>query len=796
VTTRLLAPMSLRMRVALMVMLAMAVFAWLVIWYSQSQLESASRESARAEVVAIASAVDSSFEEEGLDTPSVLLREIEALTEERPAIREAVIYAPFGGAPIRLVTTDRAQIGRPVPPEHLTPFATGEPAYRTTGEGEDGTAELMTPLRDDDGRVAAVLGLRLDLAPGKEVLARRTRDLRIAGIATALLMAGVVLVLLARTVERPLRRISAATRRIAAGELATRLRWRQADEIGQLARAFDAMAEALEGTHRRMEQGTAELRRAQNEQERLRRVAESVAAEDDSSVVLARAAEEVAGLLGADAAAVTRFDGPRLSVVGRWTSSGSSGLWLDRRGATARVRETGAVATVVRPVEIDGEARRRASVAAPVRVAGVLWGAVGAVALSPRELPADAAPRLERFAWLVGLAIANASARERLREQAATDALTGLANHRAFQEALAGEVARARRHERPLSLVVLDLDHFKRVNDRHGHQVGDGVLREAARRLGEAVRDGDTLARVGGEEFAWLMPETSGMEAWRAAERARAAIAAEPFADVGRITISAGVCDLDHAGDAGELYRLADGALYWSKHHGRDVVCRYSPDVVEVLSDAEQAARLGRQQALQSIRVLARAVDAKDPSTREHSERVGDLAVALATAMGWPVERAAQLREAGLVHDVGKIAIPDTILSKRGRLDEAEFAVVRTHAAIGAEMLTDVLSPEQVSWVRGHHERWDGRGYPDALRGEEIPEGARILALADAWDVMTSDRLYSSALGIEEAAAEVRECSGGQFWPEAAEALGLLVAARALPGRPAGRAASPGGRPA
>src|SRR5690606_35803853 len=222
---------------------------------------------------------------------------------------------------------------------------------------------------------------------------------------------------------------------------------------------------------------------------------------------------------------------------------------------------------------------------------------------------------------------------------------------------------------------------------------------------------------------------------WRAAERARAAIAAEPFGEVGTVTISAGVCDIGHAGDAGELYRLADGALYWSKNHGRDVVFLYSPDVVEVLSHAEQAARLGRQQALQSIRVLARAVDAKDPSTREHSERVADLAVAIATALGWPVERAAALREAGLVHDVGKIAVPDALLAKPGRLTARELAVVRTHAAIGAEMLSDVLSPEQVAWVRGHHERWDGRGYPDGLAGDAIPEGARVLALADAWDV-------------------------------------------------------------
>jgi putative nucleotidyltransferase with HDIG domain len=307
------------------------------------------------------------------------------------------------------------------------------------------------------------------------------------------------------------------------------------------------------------------------------------------------------------------------------------------------------------------------------------------------------------------------------------------------------------------------------------------VLAEVAERLRRGIREGDTLARVGGEEFAWLMPETTGMEAWQAAERARADIAAAPFPQVGHVTISAGVCDVAHARDAGELYRYADGALYWSKHHGRDVVFLYSPEVVDVLSDAEQAARLGRRQALQSIRVLARAVEAKDATILGHSERVADLSVALATALGWTTEQAAALREAGLVHDVGKIAIPEGILLKPGRLSQAEVATVRTHAAIGAEMLRDVMTDEQVRWVRGHHERWGGGGYPDRLRGEEIPEGARILGLADAWDVMTTDRVYSRALGPAEALEEVRRWTRTQFWPESVVALERLVAAGALP---------------
>jgi diguanylate cyclase (GGDEF)-like protein len=325
--------------------------------------------------------------------------------------------------------------------------------------------------------------------------------------------------------------------------------------------------------------------------------------------------------------------------------------------------------------------------------------------------------------------------------------------------------------------VLLDIDHFKRVNDDLGHQAGDAVIRETARRLNALTRAGDLMARVGGDEFAWLMPEAGGMEAWRAADRARELVARTTIGEVGTVSVSAGVCDLEQAGSAGELQRLAEGALYWAKQHGRDVAFLYSPKVVEELSAQERADRLQRLQALQSIRVLARAVDAKDSSTREHSERVAELAVAIGTALGWEGEALVRLREAGLVHDVGKIGVPDRILFKPGRLSHEEYEEIKQHARIGAEMVVDVLTPEQVDWVRGHHERWDGAGYPSGLKGDRIPLGAQILALADSWDVMTSVRPYHEPLSIDEALAECRRCAGGQFSQEVVDALEALVRA-------------------
>ena len=534
-------------------------------------------------------------------------------------------------------------------------------------------------------------------------------------------------------------------------------------------------------------------RRAALEQAALRRIAVAVAREDSSQDVLDLVAEQIALVHGAAGGAVVRFDDGEAVFAGRWSRRPDSwppreltvpltsplpSLEVARTGRPARADDFRAFAGAV-PWVLDPSAFR-GSVAAPVRVRDRLWGAVVVATDRDEALPAGTEARLASFAELVSLAIGNAEARAELAWRAATDPLTGLVNRHVFEERLAEEVSRSRRHGRDLALAVLDLDQFKQVNDTHGHVTGDAVLREAALRLGSLAREGDVLGRLGGEEFGWIMPETDGMEAWQAAERARAAMAGAPFAEAGTVTVSAGVCDLGQADGPLDLYRRADAALYWAKRNGRDVVFLYTPETVTALGEGERAAEVRREQAFHGIRMLARAVDAKDPSTRRHSERVAGLAAAIAELLAWPPERVALLHEAALVHDVGKIAVSDAILFKPGRLSRAERAKVAHHAALGAEMLSDVLSAEQVAWVRGHHERWDGSGYPDALAGPAVPEGARILHLADSWDVMTSSRPYVASLRPEAAVAECRRAAGGQFWPRAVEALVALHEVRGL----------------
>ena len=219
-------------------------------------------------------------------------------------------------------------------------------------------------------------------------------------------------------------------------------------------------------------------------------------------------------------------------------------------------------------------------------------------------------------------------------------------------------------------------------------------------------------------------------------------------------------------------------------------MCTYLPEVVTELSAQERAERLARVQKRSALLALARAIDARDPATQRHSERVAEVAVLLAGAMGWSAQAALRLREAALLHDVGKIGIPDAVLFKPGALLSDEYDVVKHHADLGARITGDVLDADQVGWVRHHHERWDGTGYPDGLANDAIPEGSQLLAVADAWDVMTCGRDYKAAMTVEESLAELRRWAGAQFSPQAVAVMARLdpAALRApgptLAGRP------------
>jgi diguanylate cyclase (GGDEF)-like protein len=530
------------------------------------------------------------------------------------------------------------------------------------------------------------------------------------------------------------------------------------------------------------------LRELLEQQAALRELAVAVAEMRAPEVIYELVAKEAAGVAGVDAGAVVRFrvDGVG-EVVGSWHMGGrhtGSVIQLDGAAGVAVVARTGRPArtngshtdglhpTTQEPVD---SVTLLGGVAVPIRVRRELWGSLLVVARAEELIPNDLEERLGIFADLVGLAITNTDMSSRLLAQATSDPLTGLLNHRAFQERVESEVGRAQRYGRPLAVVLLDLDHFKSINDSYGHQAGDAALMQAARLLEGGARAGDVLGRIGGDEFAMLLPETIAEEALPIAERWAAKFRVAPVGVAAHLTMSAGVCDLTHANGSRELLQLADGALYSAKSQGRDAVVVYSPETVLEISDGDRAEHMERMQALVAIRSLARLIDAKDSPNEQHSERVAALVRELAGAAGWAPGRITQLAEAARVHDVGKICVPEEILRKPAALTPAEYELVKAHPALGADMARDALSEEQVVWIEQHHERYDGKGYPHGLSGAQISDGAELLALADSWDVMTTERNYSPRKPKQEALAECLSLAGSQFSPAACKALGAIV---------------------
>jgi diguanylate cyclase (GGDEF)-like protein len=349
-----------------------------------------------------------------------------------------------------------------------------------------------------------------------------------------------------------------------------------------------------------------------------------------------------------------------------------------------------------------------------------------------------------------------------------TDPLTGLGNTRHFHDRLQRSLDGAEESGASLALCMFDLDNLKEVNDEFGHPAGDRVLIAVAGRL----RHGGEAFRLGGDEFAVLLPSHSGEEAVDIATAILERTAALKIADLPKLTMSCGVVIYpSERVDRHDLLRLADSALYWAKTHGKNRVRLYH---TEALS-SYQLERLGStpdvNARMRAAASLADAVDARDAHAGAHSRRVGDLSAQLGIRLGLSEEETEILRLAGHLHDVGKLAIPEELLCKRSPLTDSERVVLQRHPQIGFRMLEGLALGPIAAWVLRHHERWDGTGYPSGLTGDEIPLGARIIFVADAWDSMTSERTYRSALEPEQALAELEERAGSQFDSEVVQAL-------------------------
>jgi diguanylate cyclase (GGDEF)-like protein/putative nucleotidyltransferase with HDIG domain len=393
--------------------------------------------------------------------------------------------------------------------------------------------------------------------------------------------------------------------------------------------------------------------------------------------------------------------------------------------------------------------------------------------------------------WVVGmatLAVAAAVVRlmrkrgeelvARLYDAGRKDPLTGLSNRRGFRELLDLELERARRGETELTVVIGDVDHLKETNDRSGQHVGDAVLLGVAKILDPGKRPAGAVARVAGQRFAVILPDTSAEAGYLVAERLRLRTREELDGHPVGVTISFGLATFPRDGQtAGSLLRATDLAIHSAKQLGRDRTVLFNAGLRGPEGTDGDPRDVAGERFMAVVLDLAEAVDLRFSGSARHSETVGGYAASIARELGLAEPVVERVRLAGILHDVGKVGVPDSILKKPGRLTSEEFDTIKKHPELGAQILAHPCLEDVSAWVAAHHERPDGGGYPLGLTGGQIPIQAQIVAVADSYEAMTSDRSYRPSIGHVAAQAELRGCAGKQFDPRVVRAF-LAVLAR------------------
>ncbi len=577
------------------------------------------------------------------------------------------------------------------------------------------------------------------------------------------------LIMAREIVTRPMRRLIRATSAIADGTYDQRVETASRDEIGELGATFNRMAGAIRDN-------TARIKA-------LNRVAVAIT----SSLSLERILDDVmrqgTTLTGAHASCIALYDSERQRFAD-WVTHGLSTEFVQnmdfRPGGVGDRAFTGGdyILSHDRPraqYPLGQPARKegiQSFICMPLisredRLGVIYFYRKDRDYFQPEEIDT-----LKTLASLAASAIGNARLYTRTADLALTDALTRLSNRRGFEEHLEEELRRAARYERALTLMLLDIDFFKRINDRFGHQAGDAVLSQLADVLSRTIRDTDRVARYGGEEFAFLLPETDSLGAKQLGERTRQAVERNRFRLPGggelNLTVSIGLAGFPACADNRDaLIERADQALYSAKQSGRNRITSYEEMLTAQFErQHDKIAQLLRQDVV-DFHTVASAVDIKAAYSRNHTACVHEHALQLGEALALSRSQLEILDKAGFLHDIGMIIVPESILNKSSALSEEELEIVRRHPVVGAELLEKVpaLRPI-VSAVLHHHERFDGGGYPDGLRGTAIPYLARIVAVVDTYCAMRSPRPDRRPLTDEEARQHLAAEAGEQLDPD------------------------------
>ena len=354
---------------------------------------------------------------------------------------------------------------------------------------------------------------------------------------------------------------------------------------------------------------------------------------------------------------------------------------------------------------------------------------------------------------------------ERLAKVSSRDAIVpGLLSLAAFRAQLEVDVERAHRYDRALSMALVDIDRFRYVNLKHGYAAGDAVLAAVGTAIASGVRGSDLACRTGGDEFAILFSETASDAASRAVERIIVELEDIEAAGVRGFSASAGVAELT-AGESPE-------ALLDRARHGLESARSRGGGRVSVAPIGDATFTSEDSSGGDVAAALVSALAERDRYTGEHSESVVDLTARVGESLALDADEIGRVQMAALLHDIGKVGVPDAILNKPGPLDDREWEIMRQHPVIGERILRAIPGMGSIArTVRHEHERWDGSGYPDGLAGPEIPIGARIILACDAYHAMTSDRPYREAIGHTRAMSELSSNAGSQFDPSIVEAL-------------------------